>query len=107
MYFLEVTERRRVQEQAERSAERLALLAQVSAELAGTLDAQSATAHLPRLVVPALADFCIVTVVDPDGRPRDVGSWHADPAARPLLERYAAVRLDAMPVDRRPWPAPC
>jgi serine phosphatase RsbU (regulator of sigma subunit)/PAS domain-containing protein len=97
VYFLEVTERRRVQDRAERSAQRLALLAQVSAELAGALDAQTATAHLPRLVVPALADWCIVTVVDPDGRPRDVGSWHADPSARPLLERYVGLRLDAMP----------
>ncbi|TFV67939.1 UNVERIFIED_ORG: GAF domain-containing protein [Bacillus sp. AZ43] len=97
VYFLEVTERRRVQERAEDSAQRLALLARVSSELAGTLDAQVATAHLPQLVVPALADFCIVTVVDPDGPPRDVGWWHADPAARPLLARYADVRLDAMP----------
>ncbi|WP_280790875.1 SpoIIE family protein phosphatase [Blastococcus sp. CT_GayMR19] len=96
VYFLEVTERRRVQDRAERSAHRLAILAQVSAELAGTLDAQSAVAHLPRLVVPALADFCIVTVVDPDGRPRDVGSWHSDPAGRSLLARYAAVRLGSM-----------
>ncbi|WP_336030550.1 SpoIIE family protein phosphatase [Geodermatophilus sp. FMUSA9-8] len=98
VYFLEVTERRRVQDRAERGAQRLALLAQVSAELAGALDAQTATAHLPRLVVPALADWCIVTVVDPDGRPRDVGHWHADPAARPLVERYAGTRIDAMPV---------
>ena len=98
VYFLEVTERRRVQEQAERSAHRLALLAQVSAELSGTLDARTATGRLSRLVVPSLADWCIVTVVDDDGRPRDVGSWHADPVARPLLSRYAAVRLDAMPV---------
>jgi serine phosphatase RsbU (regulator of sigma subunit)/PAS domain-containing protein len=97
VYFLEVTERRRVQERAERSAQRLAILAQVSAELAGTLDAQTATAHLPRLVVPALADYCVVTVVDPDGRPRDVGSWHPDPDARDLLRRYAAVRLETMP----------
>jgi PAS domain S-box-containing protein len=97
VYFLEVTERRRVQDRAERGAQRLALLAQVSAELAGALDAQTATAHLPRLVVPALADWCIVTVVDPDGRPRDVGHWHAVPSVRALVERYAAVRLDAMP----------
>ena len=97
VYFLEVTERRRVQDRAERSARRLAVLAQVSAELAGTLDAQSATARLPRMVVPALADFCIVTLVEPDGRPRDVGSWHADPAARALAERYAAVRMDVAP----------
>ncbi|MEX5719355.1 PP2C family protein-serine/threonine phosphatase [Geodermatophilus maliterrae] len=40
----------------------------------------------------------MVTVVDPDGRPRDVGYWHADPSKRALVERYAAVRMDAMPV---------
>ena len=97
VYFLEVTERRRVQEQAERSARRLALLAQVSAEMAGTLDARRATGRLPSVVVPALADFCIVTLMDPDGRPRDIASGHADPAARPLLERYSAVRMDALP----------
>jgi serine phosphatase RsbU (regulator of sigma subunit)/PAS domain-containing protein len=98
VYFLEVTERRRVQNRAERSAERLALLARVSAELAGTLDVEAATGRLPRLVVPALADFCVVTVIEPDGHPCDVGSWHVDPARRALLERYREVRLDAMPI---------
>ena len=38
-----------------------------------------------------------MTLVDPDGRPRDIGTWHADSASRPVLERYAAVRLEAMP----------
>jgi PAS domain S-box-containing protein len=99
VYFTDVTERRRVQEHAERSALRLSVLAKVSAELAGTLDGRTATAtaNLPRLVVPELADFAIVTVVEPDGRPRDIGSWHADPGSRTLLDRYAAVRLEAMP----------
>ncbi|RBY80964.1 histidine kinase [Geodermatophilus sp. TF02-6] len=97
VYFIEVTERKHARDRAERSAQRLALLAQVSAELAGTLDAQTATSHLPRLVVPALAQWGIVTVVDAEGRARDVGWWHPDPAARALVERYAAVRLDAMP----------
>ena len=98
VYFLEVTDRRAAQERAERSSRQLALLAQVSAELAGTLDTQVATARLPRLVVPALADFCVLTTIGADGAPQDVGSWHADPAARPLLERYREVRLDAMPM---------
>jgi PAS domain S-box-containing protein len=97
VYFIEVTERKRARDRAERSAQRLALLAQVSAELAGTLNAQTATSRLPRLVVPGLAQWSIVTVVDAEGRPRDVGWWHAEPAARTLVERYAAVRLDAMP----------
>ncbi len=98
VYFMEVTTRRRMQEQAERAAQRLAILARVSAELASTLDVQAATARLPRLVVPALADFCVVTVIERDGVPRDVGTWHVDASQRALLERYAEVRLDAMPV---------
>jgi PAS domain S-box-containing protein len=98
VYFLEVTERRQAQAQADRATRRLTLLAQVSAELAGTLDVQAATARLPRIVVPALADYCILTVIDDDGHPRDVGSWHVDPAHRGVLERYAEVRLDAMPL---------
>ena len=49
VYFLEVTERRRAQERAERSARRLAILAQVSAELAGTLEADVATGAAARL----------------------------------------------------------
>ncbi|MFL6094090.1 MAG: SpoIIE family protein phosphatase [Blastococcus sp.] len=97
VYFLEVTERRQAQEQVARSARRLAVLAQVSTELASTLDARASAAALPRLIVPALADFCIVTLMDADGRPRDVGSWHADPAGRPVLERYAALRIDGLP----------
>ena len=91
LYFTDVTERRVAQE-------RLAMLARVSAELAGTLDAGVATARLPRLLVPALGDWCVLTVVEDDGRPRDVGWWHADPSQRPLVDRYAAVRLDSMPV---------
>ncbi|MFQ1000607.1 SpoIIE family protein phosphatase [Modestobacter sp. SSW1-42] len=98
VYFIEVTQRRAAQERAELATRRLTLLARVSTELAGTLDVQAATARLPRLVVPALADYCILTVVDDDGHPRDVGSWHEDPAGRALLERYAEVRLDAMPL---------
>ena len=99
VYFLEVTEQRRVQEQAERAAQRLALLASISADLAGGLDQQGAMAHLPKLVVPALADFCVVTVVDTDGRAHDVGCFHRDPEMRPVLERYTRVRLEAMPAD--------
>jgi serine phosphatase RsbU (regulator of sigma subunit)/PAS domain-containing protein len=99
VYFNEITERRRMQEQAERSARRLAILAQVAAELAGTMDAPAAVGRLPALVVPALADFAVVTLVDPDGRPRDVASWHTEPGARAVLERYTAVRLDTMPAS--------
>lgn len=102
VYFLDVTERKRAQAEAERAAGRAALMAQVTSDLAGTLDAEVAVARLAELVVPALADWCIVTLVDDEEhspvrrRLRDIGWAHVDPAARPLAERYVALRLDAL-----------
>ena len=69
LYFLDVTDQRRVQEEAEQAARRSALLAAVTEQLTGTLDAERAVAYLARLVVPALADWCVVTLVDDEGRP--------------------------------------
>jgi serine phosphatase RsbU (regulator of sigma subunit) len=71
---------------------RLRLILQAGAELAGTLDATVVAERLPRLVVPALADGCVVTVINTRGIPDAVGSWHADPARRGLLAEYARER---------------
>ncbi|MDQ2729005.1 MAG: SpoIIE family protein phosphatase [Actinomycetota bacterium] len=105
LYLLDITGRhaaqeqaRVAQEQAEAAVSRLELLAAVSAELAATLRAEAAVARLARLVVPALGDGSIVSLCD-EGHLRDVGWWHADPALRPALERYAAVRADALTTE--------
>jgi PAS domain S-box-containing protein len=97
VYFLDVTDRRDAEEAARRATARTALLARVSAELAGQLDMVSALGRLAELVVPVLADGCIVTLVDREGRARDVGSWHGDPSRRALMHRYAQLRLDTLP----------
>ena len=97
VYFLDVTDRVRAEEAARRATGRTALLTSVTAELSGALDGESALGRLAQLVVPTLADGCIVTVVDREGRARDVGSWHADPRRRALLERYTEIRLDTLP----------
>ncbi|WP_245159942.1 SpoIIE family protein phosphatase [Blastococcus sp. CT_GayMR19] len=98
VYFLDVTDRVRAEEAARRATGRAALLASVTAELSGALDGESALGRLAQLVVPTLADGCIVTVVDREGRARDVGSWHADPRRRAMLERYTEIRLDTLPM---------
>jgi PAS domain S-box-containing protein len=98
VYFLDVTDRVRAEEVAARATGRAALLASVTAELSGALDGETALGRLAQLVVPTLADACIVTVVDREGRARDVGSWHADPKRRALLERYTEIRLDTLPL---------
>jgi PAS domain S-box-containing protein len=97
LYVVDATDRRAAEAAARRADARAALLGRVSAELTGEVDTESALSRLAQLVVPTLTDGCIVTVVDREGRARDVGSWHADPARRPLMQRYAVVRLDSLP----------
>jgi PAS domain S-box-containing protein len=103
VYFIDVTARHQAQDQLERTARRNALLGRVTAELTGTLDGEEAVARLAALMVPDLADWCVVTLVDDAGgqvrwqrRLRDVGWWHADPAMRPVVNRYLQVRVDSL-----------
>jgi serine phosphatase RsbU (regulator of sigma subunit) len=95
--LVDVTERRSAEDAARRTADRAALLAGVGAELSGALDTESALGRLAQLVVPTLTDGCIVTVVDREGRARDVGSWHADPERRALMASYTRVRIESLP----------
>ncbi|MFW6775402.1 SpoIIE family protein phosphatase [Nocardioides sp. CPCC 205120] len=108
VYFLGITERRRAQELLARRARRAALLAEATKALTDTLDEEEAVGRLTKLLVPALGDWCVVTLVDgtlPDDllserswrrRLRDVGWWADDPALRPLVERYAQLRVPAL-----------
>jgi PAS domain S-box-containing protein len=96
LYFLDVTARRTDRERAEQAAVRLELLSTVSAEMAATLDAEQAVGRLADLVVPALGDWALVTLLEEGKGLRDIGWQHADPQLRPLLERYSAVRLTSL-----------
>ncbi|MCO7220617.1 SpoIIE family protein phosphatase [Klenkia sp. PcliD-1-E] len=90
-FFTDSTARHRAQE-------RQAVLARVSTEVADTPDAVQTMSRIPRVLVPVLADWAVVTVLDDDGRPRDVGCWHARAELRPVLARYSELRLGALPV---------
>ncbi len=75
--------------QAEESTRYLARATEV---LAGSLDYETTLGQLAQLVVPELADWCTVSVVGIDGKPRQLALAHADPAkvemARELARRY-------------------
>lgn len=102
VYFLDITARRAATQEAEAAAARAALTARVTSDLAETLEAEDAVARLAQLVVPALADWCVVTLVDDvdhgSGRRRlrDIASWHVEEDARPLVAQYASQRLGAL-----------
>jgi GAF domain-containing protein len=83
---------RAASEAAER-ADQLAFLADASAELGSSLDYRSTLANVARLVVPGLADWCAVDVLDGD-KLSTLAVAHADPAkvewAWELQRRYPA-----------------
>jgi PAS domain S-box-containing protein len=90
VYFTEVTARRQ-------AVERLALLARVSEDLVGTLNAPAAVGRIPRVIVPALANWATVAVLAEDGTLQDAGAWHVDPAKVPLVRRFAAAAQASSP----------
>ena len=105
IYFLEITEQRETEALSARAAQREQLLGRITDELVQTLDPEAAVQRLSQLVVPALADWCVVTLVDDDSEAgsrrglRHAGAWHSDAAMRPLVERYARGRLSALTDD--------
>jgi PAS domain S-box-containing protein len=83
---------RQAREQAEAAEGRLAFLAEASAVLAGSLDIEQTLRQVAELVVPRLADWCVVHLIAADGRLAQLAVAHTDPAmaalARDLYERY-------------------
>lgn len=74
---------------AEEAHDRLAMLAGMSEMLGGTLDVGTAVERLGRAMVPLLADWCLVTLVDPAHRPRTVWARHRDPGHAADVARFA------------------
>ena len=77
---------------AERTREQQRFLAEASDILNSSLDYESTLDDLARLAVPALADCCVVDMLDDDRAVRQVAISHVDPAkaelVRELEERY-------------------
>jgi len=112
----DVTERRRIEEdraaavqareiaaaeaaaaaaEAEEAGRHLMLLGDINLAMTSTFDTDEAVGRFADLVVPLLADWCLVSVVDPDGTRRDVGRAHRDPAQAEAMHRYADLRVSS------------
>jgi signal transduction histidine kinase/DNA-binding response OmpR family regulator len=80
--------------EAEGRQERLAFLADASNVLAGSLEYHKTFHSLAHLVVPRLADFCVVLATEEDGTLRQVAMAHSnlldEPTLRKLAEEFPA-----------------
>lgn len=79
-------------DEAERGRERIAFLARAGREMARSLDWEETLRAVVRTAVPAIADWCALTIVERDGSLRTVAVAHADPdreqLGRELVRRY-------------------
>jgi PAS domain S-box-containing protein len=106
--FRDVTARLRSEEQAraldrehaaraeaERSQQRMALLAEASGVLTSSFDYHTTLAALARLAVPTFADYCALDIVEGEGFER-VAEAHVDPAKSVLLREVATFPRSAL-----------
>jgi len=84
VYFQDVTERKRAEEQMRRSEEAQRFLAEASSVLSSSLDYRETLASVALLAVPALADWCAVDVLEEDGSVDRLAVEHPDPYKVPL-----------------------
>ena len=86
-----------------REEERIHFLGEASTLLAASLDYEATLADLAKLLVPRVADYCIVDALDEDGALRQVVISHRDPAREELLRevrrRYPPEKNEAHPVS--------
>lgn len=71
---------RRARTEAEAAQRRAAFLAESSTVLSSSLDYQTTVANVARMVVPDLADWCRVDLLDEKGAIRRLAVAHADPS---------------------------
>jgi len=82
----EAAEAKRARAAAEREERRAAFLATAGQELASSLDYEHAIAMLARLIVPNIAEICVIDLAQPDGGLRRAAVRHRDAAQEREME---------------------
>lgn len=72
-------------------AARQGFLLDAARELASTLDPDSVIDRVGRLLVPRVADYCIIHLVSADGTLRQAAAFHEDAGRQHLLDELGAV----------------
>jgi PAS domain S-box-containing protein len=105
IYFQDITVRKRIEEErqqllareqearikAELAEQRCHFLAQASEVLASSLDYETTLNSVARLVVPFLADYCLIHRLEVDGQLQMVAAVHHDPSKQKLLNELGCL----------------
>jgi PAS domain S-box-containing protein len=93
-YIRDISEEKAAAQALRDSRERLAFLAEASALLSSSLNYRTVLERLANLVVPSLADWCAVDVLEENDTLRRVAVAHADPAKRETARQLVGIRPD-------------
>lgn len=93
--YRDITRRIAAERGRERLHQREHLLAKAGAALAETLDYRTTFANVARLVVPTIADYCLIDEMDESGSLRRIALAHADPGRETMLYQDAYHPPDA------------
>lgn len=85
--------------EAEQARDRLAFLAEIRNLLSDSLDYVQTLQNVVQLVVPRLADWCVVHVLDEENKPRQVAIAHQDPARVAVAREYIEKMEKLFPYD--------
>ena len=98
-----LVQEREARSRAEAAQKRLQFLAEASEILSSSLDYETTLANVARLAVPALADWCLIDVVEQDGSVRRVALAAPNPETEAFIrefeERRPSNRAGPHPTD--------
>lgn len=92
-----LVQKKLAEEQVRRTADDHNVLAELGAELADTLDYDGTRRNVAQLVARALADFCILEVLDSNGDVESRKVASREPADESMAERLERWPLDGLP----------
>ena len=81
---------------AETAHDQLAMLAELTERLAATMDIDESLTRLAEAVTPRLADWCLISLIEPSGRSRSIAAVHHDPARAADVGRFTELIADQL-----------
>lgn len=81
---------RKVHEELGRRSEAIRLMAEVGALLSSSLDYESVLRQLAQVLVPVMADWCAVDVLNTNGEVQRLAAYHTDPNKLALVHEIEA-----------------
>jgi GAF domain-containing protein len=81
---------------AEAAHDQLAMLAELTERLASTMDIDQSLVRLAEAVTPRLADWCLISLVDPSGQTRSVAAVHHHETRTADARRFTELMSDQL-----------